>query len=118
MPAAPRRRLRLSGPHQRDAERRGPLLRKGTDGWTNKNFLWLLVEDYGLDKPRRQVKRPLEGLRVGPFYGCYVLRPKTRLGYDEHPDRDLYLEHVIETLGGQVVDYDGARSAAASRSSR
>ena len=79
------------------------------DGWTNKNFLWLLVEDYGLDKLAAKVKRPLDGLRVGPFYGCYVLRPKTRLGYDEHPDRDLYLERVIETLGGQVVDYDGAR---------
>ena len=80
-----------------------------TDGWTNKNFLWLLVEDYGLDNLAAKVKRPLEGLRVGPFYGCYVLRPKTRLGYDEFPDRDLYLEQVIETLGGEVVEYDGAR---------
>ena len=26
---------------------------KGKDGFTNKNFLWLLVEDYGLDQPRR-----------------------------------------------------------------
>ena len=49
----------------------------GKDGFTNKNFLWLLVEDIGLDTLREKVKRPLEGLRVGPFYGCYVLRPKT-----------------------------------------
>jgi succinate dehydrogenase / fumarate reductase cytochrome b subunit len=82
---------------------------KGKDGFTNKNFLWLLVEDYGLDELAAKVKRPLAGLRVGPFYGCYVLRPKTRLGYDEHPDRDLYLEQVIEALGGEVVDYDGSR---------
>ncbi len=83
---------------------------KSADGsWNNKNFLWLLVEDYGLDRLAAQVTRPLSGLRVGPFYGCYVLRPKTRLGYDEFPDRDLYLERVIEALGGQVVDYDGAR---------
>ena len=53
--------------------------------------------------------RPLSGLRAGPFYGCYVVRPKERLGYEENPDRDLYLEQVIETLGGEVVDYDGAR---------
>jgi succinate dehydrogenase / fumarate reductase cytochrome b subunit len=82
---------------------------KDKDGWTNKNFLWLLVEDYGLDNLRAKVKRPLNGLRIGPFYGCYVLRPKQRLGYDENPDRDLYLEQVIEALGAQVVDYDGAR---------
>ena len=78
-------------------------------GVTNKNFLWLLVEDYGLDKVKQHVKRPLTGLRVGPFYGCYVLRPTSRLGYDEHPDRDRYLEQLIEALGGDAVDYDGAR---------
>ena len=82
---------------------------KGKDGFTNKNFLWLLVEDYGLDKLAEQVKRPLSGLRVGPFYGCYIVRPKDRLGYDEFPDRDIYLERVIEVLGGEVVEYDGAR---------
>jgi len=81
----------------------------GKDGFTNKNFLWLLVEDVGLDKLRESVKRPLEGLRVGPFYGCYVLRPADRLGYEDFPERDLYLEKVIEALGGTVVDYDGSR---------
>ncbi len=55
------------------------------------------------------MNRPLEGLRVGPFYGCYVLRPKDRLGYEDFPDRDIYLEQVIEALGGTVVDYDGSR---------
>jgi succinate dehydrogenase / fumarate reductase, cytochrome b subunit len=78
-------------------------------GLANKNFLWLLVEDYGLDNLNAKIKRPLEGLRIGPFYGCYIVRPKHRLGYDEHPERDIYLEQVIEALGGEVVDYDGAR---------
>jgi succinate dehydrogenase / fumarate reductase cytochrome b subunit len=82
---------------------------KDRDGWTNKNFLWVLVEDYGLDELRAQVTRPLAELRVGPFYGCYVVRPKHRLGYEEHPERDLYLERVIEALGGEPVEYDGAR---------
>jgi succinate dehydrogenase / fumarate reductase cytochrome b subunit len=83
--------------------------KKGKDGFTNKNFLWVLVEDYGLDRLAAEVVRPLTGLRVGPFYGCYVIRPKHRLGYDEHPERDLYLEKLIEALGGEVVEYDGAR---------
>jgi succinate dehydrogenase / fumarate reductase, cytochrome b subunit len=37
------------------------------------------------------------------------VRPKERLGYGQYPDRDIYLEKVIETLGGQIVEYDGAR---------
>jgi succinate dehydrogenase / fumarate reductase, cytochrome b subunit len=79
------------------------------EGFSNKNFLWVLVEDYGLDRLKEQVQRPLEGLKVGPFYGCYILRPRHRLGYEDHPERDLYLDRLIETLGGEVVEYDGAR---------
>ena len=77
--------------------------------FTNKNFLWLLVEDYGLERLKADIKRPLDDLRVGPFYGCYILRPKDRLGYNEQPNRDLYLEMTIEALGATPVEYDGAR---------
>jgi succinate dehydrogenase / fumarate reductase cytochrome b subunit len=78
-------------------------------GITNKNFLWLLVEDYGLDRLKELVKRPLTDLRVGPFYGCYVLRPTSRLGYDEYPERDEYLEQLIAAVGGEPVEYEGSR---------
>ena len=74
-----------------------------------KNFLWILVEDVGLDKIRAMVKRPLTGLRIGPFYGCYILRPSSILGKEEHPERDTYLEKVIEAVGATVVDYEGAK---------
>lgn len=82
---------------------------KDKPGFTNKNFMWILVEDYGLDRLKAQVKQPLKSLRFGPFYGCYVVRPKHRLDYDGHPNRDIYLEQIIQALGGEVVDYDGAR---------
>ena len=77
-------------------------------GWANKNFLWLLVEDIGLDRLRELVVRPLTGLRVAPFYGCYIVRPTRRLGYGQYPDRDRYLEQVIEALGGEPVTYSGS----------
>ncbi|HEX2085354.1 MAG TPA: CoB--CoM heterodisulfide reductase iron-sulfur subunit B family protein [Solirubrobacteraceae bacterium] len=74
---------------------------------TNKNFLWLLVEDFGLDELRSRVKRPLKDLRVGPFYGCYIIRPTDRLGIDEEKPRDRYLHMLIEALGGTVIEYAG-----------
>ena len=78
-----------------------------TPGLEIKNFLWVLVEDLGLDKLKSMVKRPLTGLHVGPFYGCYILRPSQILGFDDHNDRDKYLEWVIEAVGAHVVDYEG-----------
>jgi succinate dehydrogenase / fumarate reductase cytochrome b subunit len=77
--------------------------------WWNKNFLWLLVEEIGLDKLRSKVVRPLEGLRIAPFYGCYIVRPTKRLGMADHPERDQYLDYVIEALGAESVEYAGAR---------
>jgi succinate dehydrogenase / fumarate reductase, cytochrome b subunit len=77
--------------------------------WWNKNLLWLLVEDIGLDTLRERVVRSLEGLRIAPFYGCYIVRPSSRLGFADHPERDQYLDQVIEALGGEAVDYAGAR---------
>jgi len=76
-------------------------------GLTNKNLLWLLVEDMGLDELRSRVTRPLTDLRVGPFYGCYIVRPTDRLGIDRSHPRDMYLHQVIDALGGTVIEYAG-----------
>ena len=74
---------------------------------TNKNFLWLLVEEIGLENLKKKVKRPLTGLKVGPFYGCYIVRPTDRLGIDDENPRDQYMQWLIEALGGEVIDYAG-----------
>ena len=77
-------------------------------GITNKNFLWLLVEEIGLEKLRSLVKRPLTNLKVGPFYGCYIVRPAERIGITDENPRDTYLALVIEALGGTVIEYAGS----------
>jgi succinate dehydrogenase / fumarate reductase cytochrome b subunit len=77
-------------------------------GVVNKNFLWVLVEEIGLDNLRERVKRPLTNLKVGPFYGCYIVRPRDRVGIDAAHPRDTYLEQLIEALGGTVIDYAGS----------
>jgi succinate dehydrogenase / fumarate reductase cytochrome b subunit len=76
-------------------------------GITNKHLLWLMVEEIGLDRIAGLVRQPLTDLRVGPFYGCYIVRPTDRLGIDSEHPRDSYLHQLIEALGGTVVDYAG-----------
>ncbi len=55
------------------------------------------------------MRRPLTNLKVGPFYGCYIVRPRARLGIDSEHPRDHYLEQLIEALGGTVIEYAGMR---------
>jgi succinate dehydrogenase / fumarate reductase cytochrome b subunit len=79
-----------------------------SEGWWNKNFLWLLVEEIGLDNLRERVERPLEGLRIAAFYGCYIVRPTSRLNFEEYPRRGEYLDMVIEAIGAEPVPYAGS----------
>ena len=72
-----------------------------------KHLLWILIEDVGLDKLLALVTRPLHGIRMAPFYGCYIVRPTEALDIAEHPERQTSLETLIATLGATVVDFAG-----------
>ena len=72
-----------------------------------KHLLWIIVEDIGIDKLKSMVVRPLTGFRAAPFYGCYLVRPSSALGFAENPERLGALEQVIEAVGATVVDFPG-----------
>jgi succinate dehydrogenase cytochrome b subunit len=71
-----------------------------------KNLLWVLVGDYGLDKLKEKVVRPLTGLRVASYYGCQLLRPVEDTGYDD-PDNPTSFDNLVTALGATPVDYAG-----------
>ena len=72
-----------------------------------RHLLWIIIEDIGIDALRRMVVQPLTGFKFAPFYGCYIVRPRSALGFSEHPEREDSLESVIEAVGAEVVDYPG-----------
>lgn len=71
-----------------------------------KQLLWVLAGDYGLDKLRKKVVKPLNWLRMAPFYGCHSLRPESALGFDD-PQKPWSLDAVIKALGAEAVEYKG-----------
>ncbi|HZT12896.1 MAG TPA: CoB--CoM heterodisulfide reductase iron-sulfur subunit B family protein [Candidatus Baltobacteraceae bacterium] len=75
-------------------------------GVTVRHLLWMLIDDIGLDNVRTMVVRPLNGLRVAPFYGCHIIRPEKVNGW-ESARNPHSLEDLIEALGGEPVDYAG-----------
>jgi succinate dehydrogenase / fumarate reductase cytochrome b subunit len=71
-----------------------------------KHLLWIIVREIGLRQLGAQVVKSLQGLRIAPFYGCYILRPSWDLGFDD-PENPTSLEQVIRALGGEAVAYAG-----------
>jgi succinate dehydrogenase / fumarate reductase, cytochrome b subunit len=73
-----------------------------------KHLLWMLFEDIGIERVAAAIKRKLTGLKIAPFYGCYILRPEESLGLKERPERKTYLERLIALLGAEAVEYRGS----------
>lgn len=70
------------------------------------HLLYVLLQEVGVETLRSKVLRPLRGLKVAPFYGCYLLRPTEVMGIDD-PAHPTSLDRVIEALGATPVDYRG-----------
>lgn len=72
------------------------------------HLLWVLLRNIGAEQLAKKIVKPLRGLRVAPFYGCHILRPKDVLGFDD-PDSPTSLDALIRLLGAEPVDYDGKK---------
>lgn len=76
---------------------------KGTCEITH--YLWVLVQDYGLDRLKSQVKHPLSNLSVANFYGCHILMPPDVMGF-ENPRNPHSMEMLADALGANNVDFE------------
>ena len=70
------------------------------------HLLQVLTDEIGADAIRRQVVRPLTGLKVGAFYGCHLLRPADRMR-SESAEEPHSFEDLIGAIGATPVFYRG-----------
>ena len=67
-----------------------------------RHILDVLTTDIGYDAIKSKVKKPLNGIKVAPYYGCQVVRPG--FGFD-HPESPQSLDRLITTLGGEATPF-------------
>jgi heterodisulfide reductase subunit B len=67
-----------------------------------RHLLDALLAEGGLERIRAEVKTPLSGLKVAPYYGCQTVRPAD--GFD-HPEFPTKLDQLLTALGAEVVYY-------------
>ncbi len=69
-----------------------------------RHLLDVIVNDVGYDAVAEKVTRPLQGLRVAPYYGCLIVRPGYQGVFDD-PEYPTSLDKLMRTLGAKVVDF-------------
>jgi heterodisulfide reductase subunit B len=70
-----------------------------------RHMVEVLIEDFGIDNLAKEVKKPLDGIKIAGYVGCQTNRPFGIAG--ESYENPLYLDHMVESLGAQAVDrYD------------
>ena len=67
-----------------------------------KHLMEVFVEDVGLEEIKSKITHPLEGLRVAPYYGCQIVRPRKDHEDVENPQ---FFEDLISTVGADPVDF-------------
>jgi heterodisulfide reductase subunit B len=69
---------------------------------TVRHMLDILANDFGVAAIAAQVKRPLTGLKVAPYYGCQTVRPYASFDDGQHP---WSMASILEALGATVYHH-------------
>ncbi len=56
----------------------------------------------GVGRLKEQVKNPLKGLNIAPYYGCQIVRPRKNGEDVENPQ---YFEDIISAMGAEPTDF-------------
>ena len=62
----------------------------------------IFVNEVGMDEIKSKVTRPLKGLRVAPYYGCQIVRPKKNGEEIENPQ---FFEELISAMGAEPANF-------------
>ncbi len=69
-----------------------------------RHLLDIITRDVGYDAVQEKVTKPLQGLRVAPYYGCVVVRPGFQEQIDD-PEYPTSMDKLMTVLGATVVDF-------------
>jgi len=67
-----------------------------------RHVLEMFAQDIGAEEIKSKVTHPLEGIKVAPYYGCQILRPRKDHEETENPH---YFEELLSAIGANPIEY-------------
>lgn len=62
------------------------------------------INSEGIEKISQAVKKPLKGLKVASYYGCYYVKPP-KIAHVDDPERPHLIDDMMASLGAETVDW-------------
>ena len=69
-----------------------------------RHILDVLSHDMDAETIKSHVVKPLTGLKVACYYGCVLVRPPEKTGWDD-PEHPVTMDQVLEAVGAEPVDW-------------
>ncbi|PJH74619.1 MAG: heterodisulfide reductase subunit B [Anaerolineae bacterium CG_4_9_14_0_8_um_filter_58_9] len=67
-----------------------------------RHLIEVFIEDVGFEEIKKKVAYPLKGLRVAPYYGCQIVRPRKDKEDVENPQ---FFEKLLSAIGAEPIEY-------------
>jgi heterodisulfide reductase subunit B len=71
-----------------------------------RHLLDIICNEIGLESLKDKVVKPLHGLKLVAYYGCYLVRPPEIVAFDD-PENPQCLDALLDALGAEVRDWSG-----------
>ena len=71
-----------------------------------RHLLDVICSEVGIETVRTKVVKPLSGLRLVAYYGCFLVRPPKVVVFDE-PENPQSMDTLLDALGAEVLDWSG-----------
>jgi heterodisulfide reductase subunit B len=69
-----------------------------------RHLLDIFCHEVGLEEIQSRVQKPLNGLKLAAYYGCYLVRPPEITQFDD-PENPRLMDDLLNALGAEAVDW-------------
>jgi len=74
--------------------------------YSTRHLLDIICNEIGLEDVKDKVVKPLRGLKLAAYYGCYLVRPPEIVAFDD-PENPQCLDALLGALGAEARDWPG-----------
>ena len=74
--------------------------------YDTKHLLDIICREVGMEEVGKRVEKPLAGLKLVSYYGCFLVRPPKVTQFDD-PENPQSMDILMDALGAEVLDWSG-----------